>query len=333
MDTKFSNTQAWLNKTVFITGGLGFIGTTLGLRLARLGAKIKILDPMYKDGGAVPRHYEELKSHATVFIGDHRDTTALEECTSGADVVFNLAGKTDHLGSMALPESDLGSNVSSHLALLSACHRNCPKARVVYTSTRQVYGKPLSIPVSESHLTDPLDINGIHKFAGEMYHRLYHRVYGLQTTILRLTNVLGPRMRIKDHSQNFLGCWILAALQNDPIPVWGGEQVRDILDVEDCVDALLLAGCHPSAPGETFNVGSPVGFRLVDIAERLIAAQQSGRVQIMEYPKQRKPIEIGNFTTDNCKMTQTLGWTPHITLEQSLQRCLTFYRDHRADYA
>ena len=235
--------QNYNGSKVLITGGIGFIGANLARRLDSLGADITLLDSLIPDYGGNLFNLEGLRERVKVNISDVRDTFSMQHLVQGKDYLFNLAGQTSHLDSMRQPMTDLEINCRAQLSILEACRLCNPKVKIVFASTRQIYGRPEKLPVTESHPSRPVDVNGINKMAAEEYHLLYNEVYQIKATALRLTNTIGPRMRIKDARQTFVGIWIRRLLEHQPIEVWGGQQVRDFTDVEDAVDAFLLAGC------------------------------------------------------------------------------------------
>lgn len=320
------------DRTILITGGLGFLGTNLALQLASLGARVSVVDSLVPEGGGNRLHHEELANIAHVEVSDLRGGGRLARLVSGSEVVFHLAARTSHLDSMHSPLADLETNVAGTLEVLEACRRHAPHVRLVFTSTRQVYGPPRQIPVDETHPLDPVDVNAVHKLASEQHLQLYARVYGLEVAILRLTNVIGPRMRIRDARQTFFGDWIRRLRRQEPIEVWGGAQRRDLLDVDDAVAALLLAGSHRAAVGQIFNVGHADPIRLDDLAGQLIERNRSGEWIRREYPSERSHIEIGSFATDSTRLRENLGWVPRIPLVQTLDRTLAYYRHKGSDY-
>lgn len=321
------------DRSVLITGGLGFLGSNLALSLARLGARIAIIDSLIPEGGGNQFHQRVLQKCASIEVGDVRESVRLERLLAGCDVIFHLAARTGHLDSMRSPLEDLDSNVAGTLALLESCRRQASPARIVFTSTRQLYGRPRHIPVDETHPINPVDVNAIHKLAAEQHTQLYNRLYGLPTTILRLTNVIGPGMRIRDARQSFMGEWLRRLLQQQPLEVWGGSQQRDLLDVEDCVAALLLAGSHPVAVGQIYNVGHARSVRLDELADRLIQLNGAGQRIVRDFSAERVPIDIGSFATNSNRIRDQLGWMPHTDLDTTLHRTLTYYRQHGEHYA
>lgn len=318
---------------VLITGGLGFIGSTLAIRLIDLGAQVTVVDSMIPEYGGNLWNIEPVRDRVRVNIADVRDEHAMKYLLRHQDILFNLAGQTSHLDSMEQPYADLEINARAQLSILEACRRYNPDIKVVFASTRQIYGKPAYLPVDEAHPLHPVDVNGINKLAGEMYHLLYHQVYGIQTSVLRLTNTYGPRMRVVDARQTFLGIWIRRLLEEQPIVVYGtGGQVRDFNYVEDVVDALLVVALAKEANGEIFNLGHDCPVSLRDTAELLIELNGKGAYQLVPFPAERQAIDIGDYFGDFGKIRRCLGWTPSTSLQKGLRHTLEFYERHAAHY-
>ena len=255
---------------VLITGGLGFIGSNLGIRLLEEGASVTLVDSLIPEYGGNPANIRGYESRLKVNISDVRDPHSMKTLVKGHDFLFNLAGQTSHMDSMADPYTDLDINCKAQLSILEACRNANPGIRIVFAGTRQIYGKPDYLPVDEKHPVRPVDVNGINKMAGEWYHILYNNVYGIRACSLRLTNTIGPRMRIKDARQTFLGVWIRQVLTGKPFEVWGGEQLRDFTYVDDCVDAMMCAALHEEAFGQIFNIGGGKRISLRDLADLLV---------------------------------------------------------------
>ncbi len=325
---------AFASKRVLITGGLGFIGSTLARRLADAGAKIVLVDSLIPDYGGNLFNIVGYEDRLNVNIADVRDEYSMDYLVRGQDLLFNLAGQTSHLDSMRDPYTDLEINVRSQLSILEACRKNNPSIKIVYASTRQFYGKPDYLPVDERHLLHPTDVNGINKMAGEWYHIVYNNVYGLHATSLRLTNTYGPRMRIKDARQTFLGVWLKQIIADEPIAVYGdGQQLRDFNYVDDVIDAMLISALDPRADGQVYNLGSHESpISLLDLAKLLIAINGRGEYQLIPFPPDRKTIDIGDYYADFGKIKRELGWMPHTSLADGLQRSLHYYRVHLQRY-
>ena len=320
------------DKRVLVTGGLGFIGSNLVRALVKLGAVVTVVDSLIPEYGGNLHNLDGVEVNVRVNISDVRDSHSLPHFVRGQDFLFNLAGQTSHMDSMTDPQTDLEINARAQLSILEACRIHNPGIRIVFASTRQIYGKPDYLPVDEKHPLRPVDVNGINKLAGESYHLLYHRVHGIRSTVLRLTNTIGPRMRVKDARQTFVGVWIKKILSGEPIEVWGGEQLRDFTYVDDAVEAFLLAASKPEALGEIFNVGGTEPVNLKQLAELLVIANGSGEFVQRVFPGDRKKIDIGDFYADYRLITEKLGWVPRTSLQTALTQTLAFYRGELARY-
>jgi len=325
--------QHFDGRRVLITGGLGFVGSTLAHELIEAGARVVLVDSLIPEYGGNLANIEDIRERVTVNISDVRDEHSFRYLIQGQDYLFNLAGQTSHLDSMRDPYADLEINCRSQLSILEACRNYNPTVKVVFASTRQIYGRPQYLPVDESHPVVPVDVNGINKTAGEWYHLLYGEVYGLRVSVLRLTNTYGPRMRVKDARQTFLGYWLRAIVSGEELTVFGdGEQRRDLNYVDDAVRAFLLAAGDEHANGKTYNLGDRHAVSLLELAETLVALNGGGRYRLVPFPSDRKAIDIGDYYADFTKIEHDLGWRPTVSLEEGLGRSLAFYREHAADY-
>ncbi|MEY2879770.1 MAG: hypothetical protein RLZZ15_2150 [Verrucomicrobiota bacterium] len=323
---------AFSGKRVLITGGLGFIGSNLARTLVPLGARVTILDALIPEYGGNPRNLAGLASRVRIHRADVRDWPRLPGLVRGQDFLFNLAGQTSHMDSMTDPQTDLDINGRAQLAILEACRIHNPAIRIVFASTRQIYGKPDYLPVDERHPLRPVDVNGINKLAGEEFHLLYSRVHGVRATALRLTNTIGPRMRIKDARQTFVGVWIRRLLEGAPIEVWGGAQLRDFTYVDDAVEAFLLAATREAAVGKVFNLGGPPPVTLEKLAALLVAIHGGGAFAVREFPADRKKIDIGDYYADDRLAARVLGWKPRTPLRAALERTVEFFRRELRHY-
>jgi len=319
-------------KRALVTGGLGFIGSHLARRLAGLGADVLVVDNLNPSYGGNLFNLDGWEDRIRVNISDVRDPHSIAHLVRDQDFVFNLAGQTGHLDSMENPFTDLEINCAAQLSILEACRRHNPEVKIIYASTRQIYGRPDSLPVAESHALRPVDVNGINKLAGESYHLLYHQVYGIRSCALRLTNTIGPHMRVKDARQTFVGVWIRHLIAGTSFEIWDGRQLRDFTFVGDAVEAFLVAGADPRAEGEIFNLGGDRVISLKDLAELLVELNGGGEFQVRSFPPQSKAIDIGDFYADDSRIRATLGWQPTVCLRDSLSRTLEFYREHLARY-
>jgi UDP-glucose 4-epimerase len=320
-------------KRVLITGGLGFIGSNLAGRLVELHAKVLLVDSLVPQYGGNLFNIAGIEDRLRVNIADVRDENSMDYLVQNQDIMFNLAGQVSHLDSMRDPYTDLEINTRAQLSILEACRKHNPAIKIVYSSTRQIYGKPDYLPVDERHLVHPTDVNGINTMAGEWYHIVYNNVYGLRATSLRLTNTYGPRMMVKTDRQTALGWFIRLALDGQEIQIFGsGQQKRDYTYVDDVVEALLLAGASEAANGEVFNLGGLAPISHVQLIHSLCAAAGCGGYRLVPFPSERKAIDIGDFYADYSKIERTLGWRPMVDLDEGLRRTVAFYRQHRQHY-
>lgn len=330
MATEF--TKEFADRNIVITGGMGFLGSNLAIRLVDLGARVTLVDSLVPEYGGNRFNVSDLGDRVRLNISDVRDEHSLRYLVQGQDYLFNLAGQTSHLDSMQNPFTDLEINCRAQLSILEVCRRHNPRLKIVFASTRQIYGRPQYLPVDEKHLLQPVDVNGINKMAGEWYHILYNNTYDLRTCALRLTNTYGPRMRVKDSRQTFLGIWIRLLVEGQPFEVWEGQQIRDFTYVDDAVDAFLLAAINEQANGKVFNLGGNEAITLNDLAKLLVQINGTGRYITREFPSERKRIDIGDYYSDHSLIRSALNWTPRISLREGLARSLVFYKEHLQHY-
>jgi UDP-glucose 4-epimerase len=320
-------------RPVMITGGVGFIGSNLARRLVELGADVLLVDSLIPDYGGNLFNIRDIEDRVRVNIADVRQQSTMNYLVRHVSVIFNLAGQVSHIDSMRDPYTDLEINCRSQLTLLEACRRNNPKAKVVYAGTRQVYGKPDTLPVTEQHLVRPTDVNGVNKVAGEYYHLVYNHVFGVRACSLRLTNTYGPRQLVKHNRQGFIGWFIRLAVEDREIQIYGdGSQLRDFVYVDDAAEAFLQAGASEACNGEVFNVGGlePVSHR--DLVHLLLEVAGSGRVRFIDWPEEKKAIDIGSFYADSSRLRAATGWQPRVTLREGLARTVAYYRQHLPQY-
>ncbi len=316
-----------------ITGGLGFIGSNLAHQLVALGARVLLIDSLIEQYGGNLFNIRGIEDRVRVNIADIRQESTMNYLVRDQDVIFNLAGQVSHIDSMQDPYTDLEINCRSQLSILQACRRHNPSVKVVFAGTRQVYGRVDTLPVSESHLVRPTDVNGINKAAGEYYHLVYNSVFGVRACSLRLTNVYGPRQLLKHNRQGFIAWFIRQAIEDREIQIFGdGRQLRDFVYVDDAADAFLRAGASDASNGQVFNVGGlePIAHR--ELVDLLIAVAGSGRYRLVDWPPDKKAIDIGDFYADSSLIGRTLGWTPVTPLRDGLAKTIAFYREHFAHY-
>lgn len=325
---------SFAGKNVLVAGGLGFIGSNLVVRLANAGARVSVIDNMAEGGGGNEFSVDCVRSRIAIFnfdLSERKNLSPGPIFNSELDYVFSLAGRTGHLESMNEPLADLWTNAMAELNLLEAIRRHAPRARVVHTGTRQVFGRPRYSPVDEAHPVAPTDINGIHKYCAEEYHRIYHAAYGIRTTVVRLTNTYGPRQLVREPGQGVAGQFIGRALRGDEINIFGdGKQIRDFNYVSDVVDALLLAATADACVGESYNL-SGYSHSLQDFL-RALGQEATLRTRQIAFPDESKKIDIGSFTGNSEKFQKATGWEPMVDLEQGLHETMKFFRAHARWY-
>lgn len=320
-------------RKVMITGGLGFIGSNLARLLVDLGAQVLLVDSMIPEYGGNFFNIRGLEGRVRVNVADVRQESTMDYLVRDRAVIFNLAGQVSHIDSMRDPYTDLEINCRSQLSILEACRRYNPGVKVVFAGTRQVYGKPDFLPVTEAHLVRPTDVNGINKAAGENYHLLYNNVFGIRSCSLRLTNVYGPRQLVKHNRQGFIGWFIRLAVEGGEIQVYGdGSQLRDFVYVDDAADAFLRAGACDECNGDVFNVGGDAPISHRELVTLLITTAGTGSVRFVDWPTEKKAIDIGSFYADSSKFTRAVGWLPRVPLREGLARTIDYYRQHLAHY-
>ncbi len=325
--------QAFHGKRCLITGGLGFIGSNLAFRLVDLGAEVIIVDSLVPEYGGNMANVHGLAEHVRINIADVRDQHSLQYLVQGQDYLFNLAGQVSHIDSMENPFNDLDINCRAQLSILEACRHNNPAIKIVFASTRQIYGRPDYVPVDEHHLLHPTDVNGINKMAGEWYHILYNNVYGIRACALRMTNTYGPRMLVRHARQTALGWFVRQALDDEVISIYGdGEQQRDYTYVDDAVEAFLLAAINPAADGQVFNLGGPEPISHLQLISTLTDVAGTGSYRLVPFPPEKARIDIGSVYSDYGRIQAVLGWQPTTSLRQGLAHTVAFYREFRQAY-
>ncbi len=316
-------------RRVMITGGLGFIGSNLARQLVALGAKVLVVDSLIPDYGGNLFNIDGLDDRLRVNIADVRQRSTMNYLVRDCEVIFNLAGQVSHIDSMREPDADLEINCRGQLTILEACRYNNPAVKVVFAGTRQVYGRPDSLPVSETHLVRPTDVNGINKVAGEYYHLVYNNVFKVRACSLRLTNVYGPRQLIRHNRQGFIGWFIRLVIEDGVIQIYGdGSQLRDFVFVDDAADAFLRAGADDECNGEVFNVGGDGAISHRDLTALLVELAGTGRVEYIPWPPEKKSIDIGDFYADSSKFHRVTGWAPRVGLREGMAQTIAFYREH-----
>lgn len=317
---------------ILITGGLGFIGSTLAIAEVKRGSKVTVVDALFPDYGGNRFNVKEIEKEIEIEIGDVRNKKMMEKLVKGKDVIYSLAGTLSHVDSMTDPFTDLEINCVSQLTLLEACRKLNPQVKLLFAGTRNQYGRAKYLPVDEDHPMEPVDVNGINNIAAEWYYRLYNNIHGVWTCSLRLTNTFGPRHQMKHPRQGVLNWFIRQVLDGKVIKLYGtGTQIRDINYVDDVVDAFILAADSPKAKGEVFNLGGDA-ISLIDFVKKSIKIVGNGKMKIVPFPPSRRAIEIGDYIANRSKIKRVLGWEPEISLKEGIKRTVEYYRQFKSNY-
>jgi len=318
---------------VLITGGLGFVGSNLAIRLVQQGASVTLLDSMHPTCGGNYFNIDPIRNDVEVVEGDSCNLDLVTRLVRGRKYIFSLAGHVSHIESMQEPFEDLQMNAVSSLTVLEACKRENRDARVVYSGTRQSYGRPDTVPLVETQLLKPVDVNGVNKMAGEWFHMVYHQAYGIPAVSLRLINTYGPRQLVKHARQGFVGWFIRQAIEGEEIQVFGdGQQVRGFNYVDDVVDALLIAGVNGKVNGDYFNLGGERAVAVEELVKLLLKATGHGSYRIVPFPAEKKTIDIGSVYSSAAKFNFVTGWRSRVPIEEGLVRTVEYYRRDREHY-
>lgn len=313
-------------KRVVVTGGHGFIGSNLVIRLVEEGAQVTLIDSLVPGCGGNRHNIAPVRDRVTVIEADIEDTRRLCAVLAKSEIIFNLAGEISHIHSMQFPERDLQINTVAQLRFLLACKEAARGVRIVYAGTRQVYGVPKYLPVDEAHPIQPVDYNGVHKYAATMYHQMLTRSGDIDGRILRLTNVYGPRMALNVECQGFLSTYLRKLILKEPLQIFGdGRQFRDPIYVDDAVEAFLQAGEADSPAHRTWNVGGPEALSLAEIAAIGSRLADTPEPEFTEFPSDRRRIDIGSYRTNGDRIARDLGWRPRIRFVEGLRRTLEYY--------
>ena len=319
-------------KRAVVSGGLGFIGSNLAIALAEAGAIVDVVDSCVEGCGVNEHNLEGAHGEIHIHRVDVAETSVVGPLVRDADFIFNLAGEISHTDSMKRPERDLQINTVSQLHFLECCSRRATPPRIVFASTRQVYGIPQALPVDENHPVEPVDYNGVHNYAAEHYHWLLSRLGRIDAAILRLTNVYGQRQALHLPAQGVLGVFLRQALEGQRIRLFGnGLQLRDPIHVSDAVRAFLLAGLVP-VKERVINIGSGTPVSLREIAAILSDSMGLPAPELVPFPEEYKRIDIGDYYSCIDRAEKMLGWHPTVDLREGLRQTLDFYRTRRAEY-
>ncbi len=327
------NEEAFQGKRVLVTGGLGFIGSNLSVRLVELGAKVTIVDNMMPRLGGNLFNVKEIMDHIQINFSDVRDEHSMDYLVKDQDFIFHLAGQVNHVDSIRNPIQDLDINCRGTLVLLESCRKYNREVKVIFSGTRGEYGASVKLPVAEDHPTNPKGIYAVTNLSAEKMVLVYDDVHKISGTCLRITNTYGPRHQMAHDEYGVLNWFIRKAIDDELIPVFGdGHILRDFLYVDDLVECFLQVAICSSAYGEVFNVGTGIPINFIDLAKKIVEVAGSGKVAFTEFTKERKEVEQGDYYTDISKVRKVVGWTPKTDLREGLKKTIEFYRKYKKEY-
>jgi UDP-glucose 4-epimerase len=325
--------KAFQKKRVLVTGGLGFIGSNLSIRLMELGARVTIVDNMMPRLGGNLFNVKEIMDHIQINFSDVRDEHSMDYLVKDQDFIFHLAGQVNHVDSIRNPIQDLDINCRGTLVLLESCRKYNREVKIIFSGTRGEYGASVKLPVGEDHPTNPKGIYAVTNLSAEKMVLVYDDVHKISGSCLRITNTYGPRHQMAHDEYGVLNWFIRKAIDGESIPVFGdGHILRDFLYVDDLVDCFIQIAVHSASYGEVFNVGSGIPINFIDLAKKIVEVAGSGKVAFTEFTKERKEVEPGDYYTDISKIKRMVGWSPRISLEEGLRKTIEFYRKNKKEY-
>ena len=325
--------KVFKEKKVLVTGGLGFIGSNLSVRLVRLGAKVTIVDNMIPRLGGNLFNVKEIVDRIHINFSDVRDDHSMDYLVKEQEYIFHLAGQVNHVDSIRNPIQDLDINCRGTLVLLESCRKCNREVKIIFAGTRGEYGSSVTLPVDEDHPTNPKGIYAVTNLTAEKMVLVYHDVHKIPGTCLRITNTYGPRHQMAHDEYGVLNWFIRKAIGNEMIPVFGdGRILRDFLYVDDLVDCFLQVAACDQAYGEVFNVGTGIPISFIDLAKKIVEIAGTGKVAFTEFTKERKEVEPGDYYTNISKIKRIAGWKPKTDLDEGLRKTTEFYRTYKKEY-
>ncbi|MCK4668010.1 NAD-dependent epimerase/dehydratase family protein [Candidatus Dependentiae bacterium] len=316
------------DEKILILGGSGFIGSNLVNYLIENNVK-HITVVTEKIDERVSYNLGDLKDKIRVIEADIRYEKEIEKLVKDHTLIFNFAAQSGAVNSTEKPFLNLDINGKGVLNLLNACRNNNTSAKVIFLSSRLVYGIVDRIPVKESQPLNPGNIYSIHKILGEYYMQLYAKLYGIKTIILRLTNPYGPRQPFWQSEYGIINYFIYLAMKDEELKIFGdGKQLRDYIYIDDLTKVLITIACANYKPGAIFNLGSGKGVKLIDMARAVCKIIGRGRVKKVPWPKLYKKVETGDFVSDISKIKNSFSWIPEVDLEPGIKKTVDFIKNH-----
>jgi UDP-glucose 4-epimerase len=325
--------EAFRDKDVLITGGLGFIGSNLAIELVRLGAKVTIVDNMLPRQGGNLFNINDIVDKVTVNISDVRNELSMNHLVKGKDCIFHLAGQVNHVDSMRNPLQDLDINCRGTLVLLESLRQFNRDTKIIFAGTRGEYGSSVKLPVDEDHPTNPKGIYAVTNLTAEKMVLVYDDIYKIKGACLRITNSYGPRHQMEHDEYGVFNWFIRKAMDDEEIPVFGdGRILRDFLYVDDLVECFLKVAMTDGAYGEVFNIGTGIPVSFYGLAQKIVEITGTGKSKFTEFTQERKEVEPGDYYADISKIKNITGWEPHISLDDGIGKTVEYYRKYKKEY-
>mgnify|MGYP005835382363 CR=1 FL=1 len=325
--------KSFRGKEILITGGLGFIGSNLSIKLVELGAHVTIVDNMLPRQGSNLFNIREIENKVTINISDVRNQLSMNHLVKGKDYIFHLAGQVNHVDSMRNPLQDLDINCVGTLVLLEALREHNRNGLVIFAGTRGEYGSSVKLPVDENHPTNPKGIYAVTNLTAEKMILVYDDIFGIKGACLRITNTYGPRHQMMHDEYGVFNWFIRKALDNEEIPVFGdGRILRDFLYVDDLVSCMVKTAATDEAYGKVFNVGTGIPVSFIDLAREIVRIAGAGKVAYKDFTQERKEVEPGDYYADISRLKKVVKWTPKVSLSEGIKKTIDFYRKHKKEY-
>lgn len=320
-------------KNILITGGLGFLGSNLALKLLRAGANVTVIDSLLPLYGGNIFNLREAEGKVQMIINDMRNMEIMKPLIEKAEIIYHLAAQVSYIDSLNFPHEDLDLNAKATMNILECCRKYNPTARILFSSSRMIYGKVEQPLVTEGSPTNPLSLYGIHKLTAEKYLLMYYKDFGIPSTVLRITNPYGPHQQIKHNKYSLVGWFIRQAMEGNTIKIFGdGAQLRDYIFVDDIVNAMVKCAESPAAIGEVINLGSGQSSRFCDMVEEVINCVNNGKMEFIPWPANYEKIETGDVSVDISKLKSITSWQPDFTLKEGIKKTFEYYKLHYKQY-
>lgn len=322
------------HKKVLITGGLGFIGSSLAIALVKQGAHVTIVDNLSPMQGGNLFNISSIQKQVHINYTDIRDIPSMNQLVKDKDYIFHLARQTDHISSQLDPFPDIDVNIKGTAILLEACKKNNPKVRLINVGTRGQYGSAITLPVAEDAPTNPKGIYELTNLAAEKMVKIYNDNYGIRSVMLRLTNVYGPRAQMKTNHYGVVNWFIRQAIDGEKISIFGdGLMRRDFLYVDDTIDAMVRCASTPACYGEVINIGHDKPDTFLHLIQTIVSiAGKKASYRFTPFSAERKAQEPGDFASDITKIKRLIGWKPTTNIQKGIKKTIIYYRKYKNEY-